>query len=801
MSNALAIKPEILEADKFDQKFLDIVKLILLELRTQSPFMGILASEMWIAGPTNNPQIQTCAVSSKGVVVYNESFMKSITMGEVIGVLLHESLHVALDYWDRFKGRKWELANVAHDYAINDIIIKGQGNMILTRKNGQQFNFRVSLPEGALWDKKFDMLSGEEIYNLLDEEIKARAKEMMGQVNAAMQDPASQADRERQQKIDEQLRESLAEGINVIDDKVEKAIRNLQGLPMSAAEKREEERQTVSDALRDLKGLSLSMNGTAGESQPEDNDQAEQADNDGQQGEPGADGQASPSDQQASAPAQSEGTQPSTASAPGRQGQPDPYEKAKSEMTEGMLDSLNDYMGKERERIEGEVDNQPNGTTRQQHLDELSNNLDKAADDYRNDVQNAKNQQENQAGEPGQEPGQEPGDGQPGQEQQGQGQPGQGQSGQGEPGQGQSGQGQQGQGQQGQGEPGQGQPGQGQAGQGQQGQAGAEAPSRRGVQSNVTKSLDQLAKQAEQAMRGENSPVGGYTPAKEMVDGKALEEAMRQVMEERGVGPYQGDIHLDCTDIPGNPFAQETPQQTKTRKMQTLQRAVVEDTKMGSKGWGSLPSWAQTEISGILNPPLSFDKRMRKFIGAFGRPDARTFKRRNKRNTFQENRAIFPGSKRNKAKVYMLLDTSGSMMNGTDLDTLRRSMGLVKRLSNSLGLEVAVVQCDAEVTKVMNTREAMEEIRKNRFKITGQGGSDFRPGFEMIWKQMKENDFGFGSPIIVFTDGGISVPDQIPKNLPMQVMWVTNPGQRAPTNAYGEHLVMTASTIEDGPGR
>jgi predicted metal-dependent peptidase len=129
-------------------------------------------------------------------------------------------------------------------------------------------------------------------------------------------------------------------------------------------------------------------------------------------------------------------------------------------------------------------------------------------------------------------------------------------------------------------------------------------------------------------------------------------------------------------------------------------------------------------------------------------------------------------------------------MNSMDMDTLRRAMGLVKNLSTSLGLEVVVVQCDAGLTKVMDTKQAMKEIASKKFDVVGQGGSDFTEGFDYIWKKMKEDDLGFGAPIVVFTDGGITVPDIQPKNLNMQVLWVTAPGHQAPTTKWGQHIIM-----------
>jgi hypothetical protein len=45
------VKPELIE---MDQELHQRIKLLLLELRTHSPFFGVLASELWLAGPTRS---------------------------------------------------------------------------------------------------------------------------------------------------------------------------------------------------------------------------------------------------------------------------------------------------------------------------------------------------------------------------------------------------------------------------------------------------------------------------------------------------------------------------------------------------------------------------------------------------------------------------------------------------------------------------------------------------------------------------------------------------------------------------
>jgi predicted metal-dependent peptidase len=879
--NDRSIKPAMVE--EFDKDFLDYMRVVLLELRNHNPFFGILATEMWIAGPTNS--ISTIGVSQRGVVVYNEKFMKGLKVGELIAVLVHEALHVALDYWERFDGKDPEIANWAHDFAINDIIITGLGTLHIKRQKAESTTIKIELPKGGLYDKKYSGASGEEIYIILDEGVRERTKQIREKILNQLQSTGTSAQKSRDDKINRELRKSVIDGLDVVTqkkDRIKKELGRIKDLDV--------ERSDFRDLIQSHQGFDFSAP-TEDVDRANNNPFERDADPSNNKGAGSFENKPLESSShthtpQPDKPQQSENQQPPE----GDQGNPEdaqadqgpapeqnnPFDEANEKLNKEMLESFQDYIEKEKERISDKVDGKPESVPQKQNLDAMSDKMDQVADDYIKDVTKAREEgyeepgeqsdktQEGQSqpGQPGDEsgepaegagqPGQGQGDGQgqPGQGQPGQGQPGQGQGqgsqpgqgqgdGQGQPGQGQGsepgqgqgdGQGQPGQGQgsqpgqgqgQGQGD-GQGQPGQpdqgqgsqpgqgqgqgqgdgqGQPGQGQGGQPGAGAPdqgqsmSEGKAKSNVADALENLQKDLENALRGKPNGSGldgDMASGQDMMANGAWDRAMKELAEEMGVGGMQGDINIDCSDIQGNPFKSEDKQKTKERKRQMLQQAVREDLMNGGNGWGSMPNWAKSEIQGILNPPLRFTEKIKKTIGNYGRPDQSTFKRRNKRNSFGENTPLLPGKKKNTSRVYILMDTSGSMFGSDeDVDNLRMAMGLVKNLARSKGMEVLVVQCDAGVTQVMTTQEALKSIDKRRFDVVGKGGSDFTEGFELIWKEMKDKDPLFGAPIIVFTDGGITVPAAPPKNLPRhQTLWITTPGQNAPTKAWGEHVIM-----------
>jgi len=87
---------------------------------------------------------------------YSVKFMEKLTDEELRAVILHENLHVALMHIPRHKDLMKEnsmLANVAMDIVVNNII-----NRLSDKK-------LCKLPEGGIWDAKYDGWSVREIYN------------------------------------------------------------------------------------------------------------------------------------------------------------------------------------------------------------------------------------------------------------------------------------------------------------------------------------------------------------------------------------------------------------------------------------------------------------------------------------------------------------------------------------------------------------------------------------------------------------------------------------------------------------
>ena len=81
-------------------------------------------------------------------IFYNPEFVNGLTFPELKGVLAHEVLHAVLGHIDRRDNRDPEVWNIAADHAVN-LLIDAQG---------------ITLPQGALRDRKFLGCPAEDIY-------------------------------------------------------------------------------------------------------------------------------------------------------------------------------------------------------------------------------------------------------------------------------------------------------------------------------------------------------------------------------------------------------------------------------------------------------------------------------------------------------------------------------------------------------------------------------------------------------------------------------------------------------------
>ncbi len=111
------------------------------------PFFGSLALRL---GLVEEDKCVSTAVDGINMF-YNPKYIDSLTIKEVVGVVAHEVMHMALGHVWRRGSREYRGWNVATDYTIN-------GNLITTG---------FTLPKGVLTNPAYNSLSAEEIYTRL----------------------------------------------------------------------------------------------------------------------------------------------------------------------------------------------------------------------------------------------------------------------------------------------------------------------------------------------------------------------------------------------------------------------------------------------------------------------------------------------------------------------------------------------------------------------------------------------------------------------------------------------------------
>lgn len=116
----------------------------------RQPFWGMLALYLVLV---ESKEYSTAATDGKRMFA-NPEFVAGLTERELEGLWAHEVAHCAYRHHVRRKGREHKLWNVACDYEVNRDLIRA----------------RFTLPKGALLDPRFDHMSAEEIYAVLERE-------------------------------------------------------------------------------------------------------------------------------------------------------------------------------------------------------------------------------------------------------------------------------------------------------------------------------------------------------------------------------------------------------------------------------------------------------------------------------------------------------------------------------------------------------------------------------------------------------------------------------------------------------
>ncbi len=126
-------------------------------LTDQDPFLGHLALSLPVR-VTSDEGVPTAAITVHGQCLLGEGFVSEIRAQELATILIHETLHFALDCFHRRGPRNPTLWNIAHDLAINALI---QESM----ESSRPWAWPVAFP--PLLEPSFQNMAAEAIYKLL----------------------------------------------------------------------------------------------------------------------------------------------------------------------------------------------------------------------------------------------------------------------------------------------------------------------------------------------------------------------------------------------------------------------------------------------------------------------------------------------------------------------------------------------------------------------------------------------------------------------------------------------------------
>jgi Zn-dependent protease with chaperone function len=113
-----------------------------IDILRNKPFFGYIVPRLNISkmSPLYEKLIGTACIDARGNIEYSEAWFKTLTDGQIIGVLCHELLHYVLHHFTRSEGFNTQVANIAQDLVINDILYNLESMQFMHMTNTIDFN-------------------------------------------------------------------------------------------------------------------------------------------------------------------------------------------------------------------------------------------------------------------------------------------------------------------------------------------------------------------------------------------------------------------------------------------------------------------------------------------------------------------------------------------------------------------------------------------------------------------------------------------------------------------------------------
>jgi predicted metal-dependent peptidase len=132
-----------------------------IHLMSKSPFYSYLVMHMKIE---RNDKVGTVAIDPDGNMFWNDEFLKGKDNEELMAILCHEVKHCVLRHPQRLKGRDMNMANIAMDAVVNDMLkengFKLPKECIIPRNHSIVFmGKRITDIDKKIWEEIYDEIA------------------------------------------------------------------------------------------------------------------------------------------------------------------------------------------------------------------------------------------------------------------------------------------------------------------------------------------------------------------------------------------------------------------------------------------------------------------------------------------------------------------------------------------------------------------------------------------------------------------------------------------------------------------
>jgi len=154
----------------------DRLKKAKIQVQIRNPFFAYLSMSIrFHEVDAKNLEHATMGIDARGNLYYCKEFVNTLRDDELVGVLLHETLHLAFLHLLRKGTRDKDMFNFATDIAVNNILVNN--GYVLPKGGLIPYNNEIDLGSGCVL-KDLDKKNAEQIYDEIEKKVKKISSKM-----------------------------------------------------------------------------------------------------------------------------------------------------------------------------------------------------------------------------------------------------------------------------------------------------------------------------------------------------------------------------------------------------------------------------------------------------------------------------------------------------------------------------------------------------------------------------------------------------------------------------------------------